>query len=249
MDNEKRAARSVHWAKRRYKLVNLIGGVLLIAAGALTVLLFFRETPALQGWYDAYRVRVAQVEDYVLKLPGVWLIILTVLFLYVLKSLLPLPIPMMCVITGAIWPDMPYLSFALNITGLVILFTIKFFWGRHLGGGQVKRLLGLNRDMRTFLERDSGSKPWLLFVFRLVPNFPLNPVSQIFGAMGFDYADFLLISLLGFMPKLISYTILGRNVYRPLSVPFLIPLIIIFTLSGVSTIAINLAVNKKQKEG
>jgi uncharacterized membrane protein YdjX (TVP38/TMEM64 family) len=82
-----------------------------------------------------------------------------------------------------------------------------------------------------------------------VPSFPVNPVSQIYGAMGFDYADFVLISLLGFLPKIISYTIVGQNALRPLSAPFLIPLIIIFTLSGVSTIGINMMLWKQRQKG
>lgn len=242
--NRKSAAQK---AKRRFSLVNLIGGLLLGVAGVFTALLFFANSPVLQDWYGAYQLRVELIENYVLDLPDVWLILLVVLLLYALKSWLPLPIPMMCFITGVVLPQM-YMSFAVNITGLTILFTIRYLWGRKRGGGGVKKIIDLNRNARRFLERDSASKFWLLFLFRLVPNFPVNSVSQLFGAMGFDYADFVLISLLGFLPKLISYTMLGKNLTRPLSGPFLIPLVIIFTLSGISTIGINLALNRRQKE-
>jgi uncharacterized membrane protein YdjX (TVP38/TMEM64 family) len=233
--------------KRRHSLINLIGVLLLLIAGVLIALLFFKNSPPLQEAYTVYMDHMQELENYVLDLSNVWMILLAVLLLYTVKSVLPFfPISMMCFITGAVLPM--YLSFAVNITGLMILVTIKYWWGRRLGGGQVQRLLALHKDMNAFLLGDSRSKPWLLFVFRVVPSFPVNPVSQIYGAMGFDYADFVLISLLGFLPKLISYTIVGSNAFRPLSVPFLIPLIIIFTLSGVSVICINLAVYKRQKE-
>jgi uncharacterized membrane protein YdjX (TVP38/TMEM64 family) len=233
--------------KRRHKLINLIGVLVLLVAGLLIGLLFFIHSPPLQQGYEAYQRRMVELENYVLDLREVWLILLAVLLLYALKSVVPFfPIPMMCFISGAVLPM--YMSFAVNITGLMVLVSLKYLWGRRLGGGQVKRLLDLNKDARIFLEQDRKSKPWLLFVFRTVPSFPVNAISQLYGAMGFDYADFVLISLLGFLPRLIAYTIMGKNVFRPLSVPFLIPLIIIFTLSGISIIGINLVLSKRQKE-
>jgi len=233
--------------KRRHKLINLIGVLVLAAAGVLIGLLFFINSPPLQAGYAAYQHRVEDLEEYVLTLRNIWLILLAVLALYTLKSVVPIfPIPMMCVITGLVLPM--YMSFAVNILGLVLLVSVKYWWGRRLSGGRVKRLLSLNRDVRTFFEGDSKSKPWLLFVSRAVPNFPINTVSQIYGAMGFDYADYVLISLLGFCPKLISYTLAGYHMFRPLSVPFLIPLILIFTLSGVSIIGINTMIARRQKE-
>ena len=233
--------------KRRHKLINMIGVLVLIIAAVLIGLLFFINSPPLQEGYAVYQHRVEDLEKYVLDLRNVWLILLAVLALYALKGVVPIfPIPMMCFISGAVLPM--YMSFAVNIMGLIILVSVKYWWGRRLGGGQVKRLLGINKDVRAFLENDSKSKPWLLFVSRAVPNFPINTVSQIYGAMGFDYADFVLISLLGFCPKLITYTIVGSRVFDPLSVPFLIPLIIIFTLSGVSIIGINLMLSKRLRE-
>ncbi|MDR0531719.1 MAG: VTT domain-containing protein [Oscillospiraceae bacterium] len=242
MKDERSAVR----LRRRHSLINLIGAFLLVVAGVLIAVLFYSNTPKLIEWYGLYIDRMYELENYVLDLSDVWLILLVVLLLYALKCVLPLiPIPVMCFITGAVLPM--YLSFAVNIAGIMILVSLKYVWGSHLGGGQVKRMLELNRDLRTFLGSDSKSKPWLLFMFRLVPSFPINPVSQIYGAMGFDYADYVLISLLGFLPKLVSYIIVGKNAFRPLSIPFLIPLIIIFTLSGISVIGINLVLSKRQR--
>lgn len=232
--------------KRRHSLINWIGALLLVVAGVLIGLLFFMNSPELQEGYEIYMEQIAQVEDYVLNLQRIELILLAVVLLYALKGIIPFfPISMMCFITGAVLPM--YMSFAVNIAGLVILMSIKYWWGRRLGGGQVQRLLKLQPDIRAFLEHDRKSKPWLLFVFRLVPTFPINPVSQIYGAMGFDYIDYVLISLLGFLPRLVGYIIIGHNSFNPLSIPFLIPLIITFTLSGISLIGINLAVTKWQK--
>ena len=241
--NKDAAHKQAYKQKRRHSLINLIGVLLLVISGLLIALLFYVNSAQLQGMYALYRDRLHDLENYVLGLRNLWLIALAVLLLYILKSVsVPVPLWLMVVTSGLVLPI--YITFAVNIMGMVILVSIKYFWGRRLGGGQVKRLLELNRDISNFLEGDSKSKPWLLFLFRAVPSIPLNPVSQIYGAMGFDYVDYLLISLLGFMPSLITYTMAGNNAYRPLSIPFLIPLIIIFSLSGISVIGINMALKR-----
>jgi len=236
--------------KRRRSLINFIGGLLLVAGGALVALLFFRNTPWLWEWYEVYQQRLTQAEDYVLNLPRAEMVTLVippiVLLLYAVKSVIPFfPISMMCFITSAVLPMTT--SFAVNIAGVVLLVGVKFWWGRRRGGGRTQKLLKLHPYVRAFLENDSKSKPWLLFMFRVLPFFPVNPVSQIYGAMGFDFVDYALISLLGFLPRLIAYTILGHNTFDPLSIPFIVPLIIIFTLSGVSLIGINMVLGKREK--
>ena len=237
--------------RRRRSLINLIGVLLLAAAGALTALLVFRNSPALLEWYGRYKEYVLRLEDFVLGLPGnlplsPLVIPLAVLLLYAIRSVVPLfPLSVMIVITEVLSPSM---GFAVNILGLTLLLSIRYWWGRLRGGGQINRLLKLQPTIRAFLENDSRGKPWLLFMFRLAPIFPVNPVGQIYGAMRFDYTDYALISLLGFLPRLITYSITGNSFFDPLTIPFLVPLIIIFTLSGVSVIGVNMALGKRQKE-
>ena len=235
--------------KRRRSLINLIGGLLLLAAGALVALLFFMNTPWLQDWYMEYKYRLRLAEDYLIGLPQrpemvMYVIPPLVILLYMIKSVVPFfPMSLMIVVSSALLH--PPTSFAVNIVGVTILVSIKYWWGHRRGGGQTQRVLRLQPTIRAFLERDSKSKPWLLFLFRLVPYFPINPVSQIYGAMPFDYIDYTLISLLGFLPRLVAYPFLGGSIFNPLSNSFLVPLIIIFTLSGVSMIGINMALAKR----
>jgi uncharacterized membrane protein YdjX (TVP38/TMEM64 family) len=56
---------------------------------------------------------------------------------------------------------------------------------------------------------------------------PINGISGIYGSLDFDYGKFVLFSVIGFLPKLISFTIVGRNVYDPLSAGFLVPIMIL----------------------
>jgi len=233
-------------ARKKRSLINMIGGLMLVVAGALTALLFFVNSRHMQEWYEVYQQYMLQLQDRVENLPHIGLILLAVLLLYAARSWLPVPIPMLVVITGVVLPT--HLSVTVNIVGLVILLSVRFFWGRKRGGGQIKKIIAHQHDIADYLENSDRSRPWMLFMLRLLPNFALNSVSQIYGAMGFDYADFLLISLLGFLPKLISYTIAGRNWHQPLDPPFLIPLIIVFALAGITTVSVNMALNKEKKQ-
>ena len=57
--------------------------------------------------------------------------------------------------------------------------------------------------------------------------------------MQFDFKKYLLLSVLGFLPKLISYSFIGRNVYDPFSMAFILPIVILLLLSGLSVFGIN----------
>ena len=236
-----------YWQRRKRSLINLVGGFMIIIAVALAAFLFFNSSRELQGWYEGYQQYMEYLGEHVLNLRNTWLILLAVLVLYAARSWLPIPIPILAAITGSVLPM--YLSVAVNIAGLMALFSVRYHWGRKRGGGQVKKLIVHQQDIRDYIENGRGSKTWLLFLFRLLPNFTLNSVSQIYGAMGYDYTDFILISIIGYLPKLLSYTALGNNVWQPLGWQFIVPLIIVFTLLGISIICVNIAVHKHPKAG
>ena len=219
---------------------------MIVIAVGLAAFMFFENTPELYDWYLEYQNWMDALHDQVMSLQSIWLILLAVLVLYAARSWLPVPISMLVVITGVMLPM--YLSVAMNISGLIALFSVRYFWGKKRGGGQVKKLISRQQDIADYIENGRSSKGWLLFVFRLLPNFALNSTSQLYGAMKFDYTDFLLISIVGYLPKLITYTVLGRNVSQPLSPQFIVPLIIAFALLGLSTIAVNLALHKHHKK-
>jgi len=220
--------------------------LMLAASGVFIVLLFLLDNIQLQEWYMEYHYWMEQVRDQVMNLPDIWLVLFAVILLYAVRSVFPIPIFIMAFITGA-YLEM-YLSLMVNYAGLFVLFTIRFFIGRKRGGGALEKILHRQPDIHDYLEHGRGSKAWLLFVMRLIPNFALNPISAIYGSMGFDYTDFILISLLGVSPKLFIYTVLGRNVAQPLSVPFIFPLIIIFALLGIVTLVVNYAIYKARKK-
>ena len=57
--------------------------------------------------------------------------------------------------------------------------------------------------------------------------------------MRYDLKWYMLLSVAGFLPKLVSYSVIGRNVYDPFSMAFILPFVILFTISGLSLFGVN----------
>ena len=68
---------------------------------------------------------------------------------------------------------------------------------------------------------------------------PINSISGIYGSFDFGYGKFVLLSVIGFLPKLISFTFVGRNLYDPLSPGFLVPIMLLMFFSGISLLSVN----------
>lgn len=208
-----------------------IGVLSLVLSGVLCLLLAVMQIEELNKWYETWQTQLILLEERVIAIENRWLIVCAVLALFVLKSFFPpVTIPAICFISGMVLPW--YFALAVNIIGMGILMSIRYFWGKKFGADRAIKLIGKNELIRGVFEQKGTGNPYTLFILRLIPCFPVNSISRLYGAMKFDFKDYLIISLLGFMYKILSYTIIGRNVYNPLSASFLLPIIILFAVSG-----------------
>lgn len=227
-----------HGKLNRKKLLNLLALVLLILAAVLLCVALLFQDPTFLEHYDEIMRKLADFEYAVAAIPYKGILIGVILLIYLSKAVLPLPISAICVIAGIAFPT-PY-AVLINLVGFSLLSLIKYLWGKYLGGGLVHRFLVRNDDVRRVLDYgDSKAKGALLIAFRIVPSFPINTISQVYGAMRYDIWQYLLCSTLGFLPKLVSYSIIGRHVFDPFSMAFLLPIILLLTFSGLSVFVVN----------
>lgn len=204
------------------------------------VLLILSKNDDIRLWYSKYLEYLAASEYKVEHMDDKYSIFLIVLFLYAFKAVFPIylyPVSALCAITSAVFP--PYFSIPINLLGLTVLYSIKYFWGTKVGSSGVQSILQKNETVRYLVERDGKGNPWMLALFRLVPGIPINAVSKLYGALGFRYEYFLVLSLVGYAPLVASYTFIGRNVFNPLSTAFILPFILLFLLMGISMLAIS----------
>lgn len=119
----------------------------------------------------------------------------------------------------------PVKGFILTMIGFFITGTIAFYISRLLGRDFVegiigKRMLKLDENLE-----QNGFK--ILFLLRLPPILPYDPLSYACGFTKVSYKSFIIASLLGVMPETICYSILGKNFDKPFSPEFIIPVVLL----------------------
>lgn len=211
----------------------------------LLVLLRVFNTESFLRWYGRYTETLSSFEIWIENYGATPLAVLIILINYVLKAVLPwFPVSCICVASAVIFKW--YEALAINLVGLSILFTLKFLWGRRFGGGNAEKILmRYDKAHRLVEESKLGSGVVLLFT-RLLPSIPLNSVSCIYGTTEMPLWRFVLISDIGVLYKVISYIIIGRNVFDPASASFIVPFIPLILLSGMIFLSLSGAFKEKK---
>lgn len=186
-------------------------------------LIGLRYVEMLDKLYE-YQLAVASLNDR-------WLILIIIELLFILKSVVPIPLSFMFVITGMVFPYSQ--AVLINTVGMALLMSIRYLWGIRFDIGKLDKKLVSSAIIRKTFETRYG-KGMILLLTRLIPWTPTNKVSRIYGAERYPFDRYLLVSLIGFSPKILSYSKIGRTIYDPISYEFLAPFIVLFAISGVS---------------
>lgn len=219
--------------------MNAAGFALLISAAAVSVVVYLLRYDQLWLWYNVYQEKLLEAEQFIQSLGISWKFVLTMLIVFLVRTFIPfLAVSAICVLTGAVLPS--YWALIVNFLGIIIMMSIKYFEGMKFGSGNAWKIISKNERVRKIIESSGKVNKALLFALRLIPGFPLGSVSRIYGSLRFPYWRFILLSAAGFAPKLLSYTFMGTNVFDPLSSAFLVPLMIVLTISGASLLCVNL---------
>ncbi len=147
--------------------------------------------------------------------------------------------------SGLIFP-LP-IALLVNIVGTVIMVSIPYFIARKCGQHTVDSFV--KRYPRISALRDIQEKNnfFLVLFVRLTSLLPCDLVSMYFGAMKMPYPKYLLACILGMLPPVVTFPILGTNVSNPGSPAFLIAAGVELLFMLVSLI-ISLVFRKKQKK-
>ena len=225
--------------KQKRKKYLLFGGLVLIALSmAVAVLLVSLQYDSLWWWYAQSKQKLAQLEDFILHIDRTWIFIGAMMLLFAVKSVFPIyATSTVCFLTGIVLPI--YFAIPVNIAGFVVILTIRYFWGRRFGAGNAWKMISKTEIIKRLIEQDGKVNSLVLVALRLIPCVPINGISGTYGSLDFGYGKFVLFSVIGFLPKLISFTIVGRNVYDPLSAGFLVPIMILLFVSGISVLSVN----------
>ncbi len=138
----------------------------------------------------------------------------------------------------------------INALGLMLMCSIKFYWGDKRGGGKAHKLAGKSRRVTDFMDLKGDGNKWMLTVMCFMPFFPVGTVSRVYGATEMKLSTFLMYSLLGFFPRVLMWSYVGENIFNPFTPEFTAPFIVLFIISGISLLLLDalLGTSKIRKE-
>lgn len=228
--------------KSKRHQTNLISFIIIISTIALLVLLsicLYRQ-PSLEVRFNAVISWLSKLEHAVADLDTHIEILLCLFALYIAKCQLPIPMGVLCLISGMVF-SLPN-AIILNVAFLAFFFTVKYIEGNWIGGGWAMMILNIRkiRFLKQWVMFKGSGNPYILVVSRLVPSIPLGMISKLYGSMSYDFIYYLVLSILGFMPRLYIYTRIGSVLYNPFSKEFIVLIMIIVAFTGITSLVFNI---------
>lgn len=133
------------------------------------------------------------------------------------------PYTIMAVIGGKIFG--PTLGIFLSLIGVFLSSSMAFLISRHIGVSFFeKRLKGSLFSLEDRIEK-SGSK--IIFLLRLSMLFPFDIISFTAGVTKIKYRNFIIGTILGVIPEVVTLNVLGSNIGNPLSKRFYLSIVLV----------------------
>ena len=191
---------------------------------------------------------LTKIDNAVARLDTEKEILICIFALYIAKCQLPIPMSFLCAISGVVFPLDKALI--INVVFTSFFFTVKYCEGVFIGGGWAGMILNIKKMhfIRDWIQFRGNGNPYFLSVTRLLPAIPLGMVSKYYGSLHYDLIYYLLLSLLGYAPRLYIYTKLGAAFTNPFSVQFVTLLMIIVAFTGFSSLIFNIFYGIKSKQ-
>ena len=224
--------------RNRTYALNFVAFICFVLALALIILLRVFNHESFIRWYSKYVDTLASYEEWMLTYGATLTSVILILINFFLKAAIPwFPLACICVASGVLFEW--YYALLINLAGMIILFTAKFYWGRRFGGGNAEKILSKYETAYEFIDKSRLGSGAVLFFLRLVPCMPVNSVSSLYGSTDIAYWRYIIISVAGYGYKLFSYTLIGRSVYDPASASLIVPLILLLIFSGMMLLSLS----------
>lgn len=231
----------------RKQALNLTTIGLFVAAAVIAVITMIMKTSVAEGGWVGFLHALDRMQNYIQNLNGKWEIFFAILFVYAVRSVLPIPFPFLIMMTGVMFE--PINAVIINTLGFCVVTAITYWYGRYTGGGFALKQLNKYDNVRHIL-LDGGRKTKLsiLVAVRIIPAIPINLVSTMYGGMKMPFVRFMIASIIGFAPKIIVYSVMGGNITQPFTWQFMGPVIVLLILTGTVTFSVNTALDKRKGE-
>lgn len=231
---------------KKSRLLRRLGIVSFVAAFALFITMLVFSLPEIRSHLAEINAWFTRIEMFIGRFDKL-MAVAVILFLFFVKTFAGfIPFSVLFIGSGLVFS--PAIAVAVNVIGYSMLIGIKFLWGRRFGGGGFHRLLLKSDTLSKFMDFHGKGNKWMLVALRFVPVAPVGTVSRAYGATDMKMIPFIILSVIGFLPRLITWSIVGYNAFDPFTPSFLIPIIILLIISGISLLLLDTLFKLIRKE-
>ncbi len=168
-----------------------------------------------------------------------------ILGVYLVKSVLfVIPASLIYIAVGMAFT--PWQAVLINFAGIMLEVVVTYLLGLFLSGEYVNNLLKKSKGGQKILDLQVNNRFLVLFGIRFLPVFPIDFVSLFWGASKCNFFKYFAASILGIMPRVILFTILGDGIYDYIPIHLIVKGIIIAIPIGVAAFLIRHFVQAKK---
>lgn len=151
--------------------------------------------------------------------------IITIWGIYLIKGVLfIIPASLIYISIGMAFPTPT--ACLISLVGIIIEVTATYFLGVFLGGDYVEKLLRKSKGGQKILDKKLNDNFPALLGIRALPVFPIDFVSLFWGASRCRFPRYFIASVVGIMPRVVLFTILGDGIYDYIPIHLIIKIVI-----------------------
>ncbi len=193
--------------------------------------------PTVQKSLAAINTEFVKLENFIAGLNHL-IAFFIILFLFLFKSFVPIiPFSVLFISSGMVFS--PFIAIIVNAFGFALLVSTKFWWGRRFGGSRAVNFLKNNEAVSRFMNFNGTGNKWMLVLLRFIPFIPLGMVSRAYGTTDIAFLPYVSLSVLGFLPRLVLWSVVGINIFNPFTPSFIVPIIVLLIISGIALLIYN----------
>lgn len=122
--------------------------------------------------------------------------------------------------SGTLFP-LPH-AIAVNIVGTVLMTTIPFLMGKKAGADVLLQLRQKNQKLEILQDLQNENAFFVAFIIRMIGMLPGDLVGMYLGASNMRYSRYISGTMLGLLPAIIAFSVIGMSIDDPSSPEFII---------------------------
>lgn len=164
------------------------------------------------------RALVSAADNMIIAVCTIWGVYLTKSVLFII------PASLIYISIGMAFA--PFTASIISLVGIIIEVTVTYYLGLFLGGEYVNAQLAKTKAGKKILDLKLNDSFIALLPIRALPVFPIDFVSLFWGASKCRFFTYFSASVIGIMPRVVLFTILGDGIYDYIPIHLIVKIII-----------------------